>query len=694
MSDQEVVIRISAKNLTEEEFKKARAAVTGLEKDVADSGSVTDMVGGKLKTLGPAIVGALSVGAVTAAIKSYTDFTGQLTDLSAKTGMSTDALQRLQFAAEQNGGSLEQVTSAVTKLGANLAGGNTSAVGAVNALGLSLADIRAMQPDQAFTTIADAIAKVPDPMDRSKLAMDLFGKSGAELLPMMTGNLSETAAEADRLGLVLSEDMVRAGDEFGDTLDKLTLVGQSVIAQVLSPMVPALTAVAGWLADKVPAAISGTRGAFDFLIETGMQVQVWFNEFLLSVLEAGNKLPWLGEKLGMTSDNISAVKANIQVAKDALVIFKDQTEAAAASNERQSGTLQTLNLDYDTNAKAAKKATDEKAKAERELNELIAKNIAQQIKDESAYRTHQNKLSDERAKKEIDEIAAKAAREEAARLALEEADRKALQKMLQEKFDQEREAEDKSKKLRDDRLAHVRTTFDTMLSSANDHFAKMITGTEGFKEGFTGIWDDIKSSFKSILGGMLSQFKDVFLKGIMDSLSGGSGGGGGLKGLIGGAVDAAMSFIPGGGLISKGIKSIGKIFGFSGGTVARPTLGIVAEDRPETVAPTALIQKNLQTQRELTSYLTKRPEPIRIPGAADGVFATSPIVRVFGEGGEPELGGPLSFMEKVLAGAMRRAGTSGSVQDIRVVLNVDGRRMTETVVQHMPQLLARHGVRP
>lgn len=48
-----------------------------------------------------------------------------------------------------------------------------------------------------------------------------------------------------------------------------------------------------------------------------------------------------------------------------------------------------------------------------------------------------------------------------------------------------------------------------------------------------------------------------------------------------------------------------------------------------------------------------------VPGAADGVFATRPMLRVFGEGGEPELGGPVDFMSKALVGALARVGGMG-----------------------------------
>jgi hypothetical protein len=351
-------------------------AILEMASDTAALLRGVDQIEGRMKgaasmisTLGKSIAGAFSVAAIGAAIRSYSDLTGQLTDLSAKTGIGVEALQRLKFAAEQNGGTLEQVTGAVTKLGANLAGGNKSAVGALDALGFSVDKIRNMQPDQAFTAIADAIAKVPDPMDRSKLAMDLFGKSGAELLPMMRGNLSETAAEAERLGLVMSEDAVAAGDEFGDTMDKLMLVGQALIGQVLEPMIPAITAVAGWLGDMLPAALDGARSGFDFLVRKGLEVELWLREMVLRIVELGNKVPWLGEKLGASTENVQALRESVQHAKDTLSAYNRQTEETGKRQEATSKTVARLNLDYD----AQEKAVDKAAKATERLAKEQAK---------------------------------------------------------------------------------------------------------------------------------------------------------------------------------------------------------------------------------------------------------------------------------------------------------------------------------
>ncbi len=371
----EVTITIRGKNLTAAEFDKARKDLAGVDDAAKRTSTSTMSLGSAFK----AMSGALAGWGVYSAISSFADLTGELTDLSAKTGIGVEALQRLKYAAEQNGGSLDQVTGAISKLGANLAGGNKSAVGALDALGLSFDQIRGMAPDKAFTTIADSIAKIPDPMAQSKLAMDLFGKSGADLLPMMKGNLSETASAADRLGIVLSEDAVRAGDEFGDTMGTLAAVGKSVIAQVLEPMIPVLTTVAKWMGETLPGAVRFVTDALSLgLGRAFMDMKIWFNEFLLSIAEGVNSIPLLGKAIGFSGETIAGLKANVAQAKDGLAIFTAQSITTSAKQETQARTISTLNLNYGENEKASKKVKAANEELDPTIDRLT-KSLAKQI---------------------------------------------------------------------------------------------------------------------------------------------------------------------------------------------------------------------------------------------------------------------------------------------------------------------------
>jgi hypothetical protein len=276
-----------------------------LTKDVEGINSSLDKIGDVAKKAGAYIASAFSIGAVTAAVDKFIQFTGVLTDMSLKTGIGTDQLQKLKYAAEQNGGSLEQVTAGIAKMGKALVEGDSSTVGAMKRLGLSLDDVRNMDPATAFTTIADAIAAVPNPLERSKLAMDLFGKSGAELLPMMTGNLTETMKAAERLGIIIDTKTVAAGDNLGDTLTTLQGVGTGVIGKVLAPMLPAIQMVADWMT-KAGSAVDFLRNMFDGLLRASLLAQKGIIDAAISVAELGQKVPGLSRVMG---DNSTVMRA-------------------------------------------------------------------------------------------------------------------------------------------------------------------------------------------------------------------------------------------------------------------------------------------------------------------------------------------------------------------------------------------------
>lgn len=191
------------------------------------------------KLLSPAGAATAAIGAATVAIgasvKAIADATvaaaaygGKLADLGAKTGIETEALQRLTQAGRLTGTSLESMAAGVSKMQRAL----VETPQAFNAVGLSAANLIQMQPDQAFARIASEIARIKNPAERAAAAIEIFGKSGAELLPVLTSNLALAGNEAERLGMVLSGETVAALDEFGDRADTLKATWEGLWIQI------------------------------------------------------------------------------------------------------------------------------------------------------------------------------------------------------------------------------------------------------------------------------------------------------------------------------------------------------------------------------------------------------------------------------------------------------------------------------
>lgn len=208
---------------------------------------------GVLKTLaiGGAVlkgVGLLASGFTSAAsaalgfandVRQSIDATG---DLAARTGISVEALQGFQTAANLTG--VQGLDKAVQKLTVSI--GNAAATGKTEAfrqLGIDFAALQAQSPEDQFRTIAAAISQLPTEAERAAAAVKIFGKAGVELLPLFAENLAAVEDRAKRLGIVLSEDQVSAVQDMNDALDLASMAFDGIIGQVTANLAPVVSGI-------------------------------------------------------------------------------------------------------------------------------------------------------------------------------------------------------------------------------------------------------------------------------------------------------------------------------------------------------------------------------------------------------------------------------------------------------------------
>jgi hypothetical protein len=215
--------------------------------DFKNWGASITKVGAGLAAAGVGIVGTLSGFALAAA-----DFGGKLVDTAAQTGLTVEALTTLGYAAGQAGVDSETLTGAVGKMQKGIvaaAGGSKSASAAFAKLGLSVSELATMSPEQQFLAIAEAISKIDDPAKRTAAAMEVFGKSGAALLPMFSGGAAGIAglqAQARALGLELSTADAEAFDKLGDSVDTLKSQVLSLGVKIGAAVLPHVQAAVEW----------------------------------------------------------------------------------------------------------------------------------------------------------------------------------------------------------------------------------------------------------------------------------------------------------------------------------------------------------------------------------------------------------------------------------------------------------------
>jgi hypothetical protein len=198
---------------------------------------------GKLGAAG--LAGAAAVLApLTAAVKHFADTGSQLDDMSQRTGASVEALSGLGYAAQMSGASLEDVEKGLRTMQKGLAADDEG----FGELGISIEKLKGFAPEDQMRMIANEIAKIENPADRAAAAMGIFGKSGANLLPMLQNGaegIDMLVAEADALGVVMSGEDANAAAVLGDSIDKVGISAGSLVNTLAAQLAPAFTAVLG-----------------------------------------------------------------------------------------------------------------------------------------------------------------------------------------------------------------------------------------------------------------------------------------------------------------------------------------------------------------------------------------------------------------------------------------------------------------
>ena len=221
---------------------------------------------------GLAASGLVAAGAIGYGVKNVLDLGGSLSDMSAKTGIAIDALMILNQAGKDAG--IENLTGAVSKMQKVLIavaeGGAGPAADALNQLGLSAKDLAKIPANEALDKIGAAIRKIDDPAKKAATSMAIFGKSGAELLPLFAdaGALGNAAGVIGGQAAIMAKNAA-AFDQASDSLGHIGLKLQGFFVGIAGEIIPRLLIATNAL-DKIDLSGFGTK--FGSAIKTGIDV--------------------------------------------------------------------------------------------------------------------------------------------------------------------------------------------------------------------------------------------------------------------------------------------------------------------------------------------------------------------------------------------------------------------------------------
>ena len=218
------------------------------EQGISDfDGKATALADKLKKFVAPA---AIAAGAAFAAnmVRNVANTADELAKLSQRTGIAVEDLSRLRYAANLSGVSSEGMTQALTRLSRGMsdaANGTGEAMRAFQAMGVEVKnqDGTLRSQREVLADIADRFASYEDGAQKSALAQQIFGRSGAELIPLLNGGaagLQAMADESDRLGNTMDGNTARAAELFNDNITRLQTQMRSFSVAVGNAVIPTL----------------------------------------------------------------------------------------------------------------------------------------------------------------------------------------------------------------------------------------------------------------------------------------------------------------------------------------------------------------------------------------------------------------------------------------------------------------------
>jgi hypothetical protein len=183
--------------------KDAAVAQETFQTEVVSATKSAGVMGGVIGGL----VGGLSTQLLPMLMRTATaaiDFADDTQRMAQTLDISAESAQRFSFAAEQAGATAGDVRLAIEFMNNALADGSKGTIASLDRAGLSLDHLRAEKPDTVFLEIADAIRTIPDPMRQAQVTMDLFGRSGQNLLPAIRNDIKAVGDQT----IVMSDQTV------------------------------------------------------------------------------------------------------------------------------------------------------------------------------------------------------------------------------------------------------------------------------------------------------------------------------------------------------------------------------------------------------------------------------------------------------------------------------------------------------
>lgn len=241
------------------------------QKGLSNFSASARKLGGQMQKVGA--VASIAGAAIVAGLKGAINSADALDELSQKIGVPVEQLSALQYAFEKSGVSSETMAAGVGKLSkamAAAADGNKASAKMFADLGIKVTDATgALRPAaDVMADVAGIFADMPDGAEKTALAMELFGKSGAEMIPALNegkAGLAGLMDEARKLGIVIDSETAASAGKFNDNLFTLGAAASGLAVQIAADLLPTLQKISDFLVDMAKAYADLSPGMQEFI---------------------------------------------------------------------------------------------------------------------------------------------------------------------------------------------------------------------------------------------------------------------------------------------------------------------------------------------------------------------------------------------------------------------------------------------
>ena len=250
-----------------------RFTISAIDKTRAAFGKVAAGLGRVRRSI-MSVQGALVALGVGAGLKVMADQIDDLAKASSRLGMTVNELQSLQFAAGQTGASAEELEKGLTRFNRSISEASTgigTGLRSFQALGISVTDANGkLRPtNELLNLVSDRLTQIESPADRVRIAFDLFGRSGVNLINTLQGGseeLNKLREEFNQFTLELTEENAKATENANDRFARMGETFSSIGRIITAKLLPILASILEFLTVKLLTAFANTIAGFRNMI--------------------------------------------------------------------------------------------------------------------------------------------------------------------------------------------------------------------------------------------------------------------------------------------------------------------------------------------------------------------------------------------------------------------------------------------